>query len=81
MYKPGGIAYPLTVNIESIEPKGGPTTGTTRVTVRGGPFKDMVLIHPKPVCKFGRTDMVVPATYVSCSPKPTGINDLEARRQ
>ena len=81
MYKPGGIAYPLTVNIDSIEPKGGPTTGTTRVTVRGGPFKYIVLIHPKPVRKFGRTDMVVPATYVSCSPKPTSINDLEARRQ
>lgn len=75
MYKPGGSLYPLTTHIESIEPHGGPTTGTTRVTVRGGPFKDMWLIHPKPMCKFGRSDMVVTATYVTCSPKPAGIND------
>ncbi|MFO0117008.1 MAG: hypothetical protein ACK521_05140 [bacterium] len=80
MYKPGGSAYPLTIKIDSIEPKGGPTTGTTRVTVRGGPFKDMQLIHPKPVCKFGRSDMVVPATYVTCSPKPTGLDEKEAHR-
>lgn len=30
----------LKVWIDSIEPEGGPTTGMTRVTVRGGPFGD-----------------------------------------
>jgi len=26
------------VSVDSIEPEGGPTTGNTRVLVRGGPF-------------------------------------------
>ena len=29
---------PLEVQIDSIDPAGGPITGNTRVTVRGGPF-------------------------------------------
>lgn len=29
---------PFTVSVDSIEPEGGPTTGQTRVLVRGGPF-------------------------------------------
>ena len=80
MYAPGGTGYPLMVNIDSIEPHGGPMTGSTRVTVRGGPFKDMWLIHPHPMCKFGRNDMVVPATYVKCNPTPNGPNDKEATK-
>jgi hypothetical protein len=28
----------FTVSVDSIEPEGGPTTGNTRVLVRGGPF-------------------------------------------
>ena len=55
---------PLGLHIDSIEPEGGPMTGTTRVLVRGGPFKDMGLIHPYPKCKFGRKDKIVSATYV-----------------
>jgi hypothetical protein len=31
---------PFTVSVDSIEPEGGPTTGNTRVLVRGGPFQD-----------------------------------------
>jgi hypothetical protein len=29
---------PFTVSVDSIEPEGGPTSGGTRVLVRGGPF-------------------------------------------
>lgn len=29
---------PFQVSVDSIEPEGGPTTGQTRVLVRGGPF-------------------------------------------
>lgn len=29
---------PFVVSVDSIEPEGGPTTGNTRVLVRGGPF-------------------------------------------
>lgn len=79
-YREGGSGYPLSVNIDSIDPKGGPSSGSTRVTVRGGPFKDMWLIHPHPKCKFGRNDMIVSATYVTCSPKPAGATDPEATK-
>jgi hypothetical protein len=79
-YKPGGSGYPLRVTIDSIYPNGGPTTGSTRVTVYGGPFKDMQLIHPKPMCKFGKDSMTVPATYVSCSMSPAGPTDKEATK-
>lgn len=81
MYKPGGTAYPLNVEIDSIEPNGGPTTGTTRVMVRGGPFKDMWLIHPKPMCRFGKDNMIVTATYVACSEAPTGVTEKEATKK
>jgi len=71
----------LRVNIDSIEPEGGPTSGETRVTVRGGPFKDMELVYPKPKCKFGRNDRIVAATYVSCSESPISQLDLEGRHK
>jgi len=79
-YKPGGAGFPLKVQIDSIWPPGGPTTGTTRVTVYGGPFKDMWLIHPKPMCKFGKDSMMVTATYVSCPSAPVGPEDKEAKK-
>lgn len=79
-YKEGGEGYPLTVQIDSIEPSGGPVSGTTRVTVRGGPFKDMMLIHPKPKCKFGKNSMIVAATYVTCSPKAASLGETEASK-
>lgn len=69
------------VRIDSIEPEGGPTTGNTRVLVRGGPFFEMNIIFPKPKCKFGKHDMVVDATYVLCTASPTAIEDLEPRHR
>ena len=79
-YKPGGQGYPLTITIDAIQPNGGPVSGTTRVTVYGGPFKDMMLIHPKPKCKFGKNSMIVAATYTSCQPKPLGVSDVESNK-
>ena len=69
----------VTVRADSIEPEGGPTTGNTRVLVRGGPFKDMAYVYTKPKCKFGKNDMVVDATYVLCTTSPTAIEEKEAR--
>lgn len=69
------------VSVDSIEPEGGPTTGDTRVLVRGGPFKDLEILFPKPKCKFGRHDLVVDATYVLCTNSPTPIEHLEPRHR
>jgi hypothetical protein len=70
----------LKLEVASIEPEGGPTTGNTRVLVRGGPFTDMAADFPKPKCKFGRNDKEVDATYVACSPAPLGVDEKEARK-
>ena len=80
MYGPGGTKAPLMVEIDSITPEGGPTTGETRVIVRGGPFKDMELIHPHPKCKFGRNDRIVQGTYVSCTEKPLAVHEDEGKK-
>lgn len=69
------------MEIDSIDPQGGPTTGETRVTVRGGPFKDMELIYPHPKCKFGKYDMIVSATYVSCTENPLDMFSLEGKHK
>jgi hypothetical protein len=62
----------LKLSVDSIEPEGGPTTGNTRVLVRGGPFGEgLDAIYPRPKCKFGKYDMVVDATYVLCTTTPT----------
>lgn len=71
----------LGLEIDSIEPNGGPITGETRVLVRGGPFEDLDLIYPRPKCKFGSNDRVVSATYVKCHEKPVDIEDLEGRNK
>lgn len=47
--------------------------------VRGGPFEDMHLVHPRPKCKFGRHDMIVDATYVTCSKKPLTVDLYEGK--
>lgn len=72
---------PFQVNVDSIEPEGGPITGNTRVLVRGGPFLDMDSIFPHPKCKFGKLDLVVDATYVLCTQSPTSIESLEPRHR
>lgn len=69
----------FTIEVDSIEPEGGPTSGNTRVLVRGGPFTEMQLLFPKPKCKFGR--QVVDATYVLCTTSPTAIEEFEARHK
>ena len=74
-----GKEFPL--EIDSIEPTGGPTTGDTRVLVRGGPFEEMDLIYPNPMCKFGANDRVVKATYVKCSKRPISMVELEGRNK
>ena len=69
----------LGLQIDSIEPEGGPITGETRVLVRGGPFEDMTLLYPKPKCKFGANDRVVEATYVKCHTSPLKMEDNEGK--
>lgn len=69
------------VSVDSIEPEGGPTSGNTRILVRGGPFKDLQILYPKPKCKFGKYDMIVDATYVLCTTSPTAIEEHEARHR
>jgi hypothetical protein len=71
----------LGLEIDSIEPNAGPMTGDTRVLVRGGPFDEMDLIYPRPKCKFGANDRVVEATYVKCTQKPLGMNELEGKNK
>ena len=69
----------LGLQIDSIEPEGGPITGETRVLVRGGPFEDMTLIYPRPKCKFGANDRIVDATYVKCHERPLKTEDAEGK--
>ena len=71
----------LNLEIDSIFPAGGPTTGETRVTVRGGPFEEMDLLYPTPMCKFGANDRIVKATYVKCSQKALKISDVEGKNK
>ena len=52
------------VKIDSVSPGHGPTTGDTRVIVRGGPFAMFQNEHPEPKCKFG--EQTVGAAYVAC---------------
>ena len=69
----------LGLQIDSIEPEGGPITGETRVLVRGGPFEDMSLLYPRPKCKFGANDRIVSATYVKCHERPLKTEDWEGK--
>lgn len=59
---------------------GGPTSGSTRVTVRGGPFQDMDLLYPNPKCKFGDNELVTHAQYVRCTEKPLEMEEVEGHR-
>lgn len=66
------------MTITSISPAHGPTTGDTRVTVRGGPFAGYQSIYPDPKCRFGNDDMVVAASYVRCPDAARRIYESEA---
>lgn len=61
--------------IDSIFPRHGPTTGDTRVIIRGGPFAKYQSEHPEPKCKFG--DAVVSSAYVPCPPSQKWIRGYE----
>jgi len=67
------------ISIASIEPEQGPISGETRVLVRGGPFKMWEFKFPHPKCKFG--EVVVDATYVTCSEHKTRYDMKEARHK
>ena len=41
----------------------------------------MSIVYPKPKCKFGKYNMVVSATYVTCPESPTPVTTQEARRK
>lgn len=66
------------IRIESISPAHGPTTGDTKVTVRGGPFAQFQQEHPEPKCKFG--DQTVGAAYVPCPPRQPKAYEKEGGR-
>ena len=62
------------VKIRNISPEMGPTTGNTRVVVRGSGLA----LNPKynrPVCRFGSNDHIVGATYIRCTPDPQNVNE------
>jgi hypothetical protein len=63
--------------IDSITPRGGPTYGTTTVTVRVEGIEQFVDAYPDPRCKFGTNDLVVEANYVKCTKTPLGFYDRE----
>lgn len=63
------------VVIDSISPSAGPTTGDTKVIVRGGPFAPFQQEHPEPKCKFG--DQIVGGTYVNCPPRQPRVYEKE----
>ena len=66
------------IRIESISPAHGPTTGDTKVVVRGGPFAQFQAEHPEPKCKFG--DQTVGGAYVPCPPTQPKMYEKEGGR-
>jgi hypothetical protein len=80
----------MKVEVDSISPTGGLLTGETRVLVRGGihnektgmrrgDFRDLELIYPKPMCKFGRNSQIVKAQYVGCTFAPLSFAEIEGK--
>ena len=63
--------------MDSIEPRGGPISGQTRVTVRADGIGQMVDSYPDPKCKFGKNSMIVDGIYVKCTKAPTGFYSKE----
>jgi len=63
----------------SLNPRGGPITGGTQVTVRMsnlGPFVDA---YPAPKCKFGKNNKIVDAGYIRCTEKPPTFYAKESK--
>jgi hypothetical protein len=66
------------IRLESISPAQGPTTGDTKVVVRGGPFAKYQAEHPEPKCRFG--DVTVGGMYVPCPIKHPKVYEREGGR-
>lgn len=65
-----------TIFITSIVPNTGPTSGNTRVLVRGTGLKPNDE-YPNPLCKFGTNENIVKGTYVTCTPNPRHPDEPE----
>jgi hypothetical protein len=52
----------------------GPTSGNTRVVVRGDGLQ-LNPAHQHPICKFGINNSTVIATYIKCTPEPQNVNE------
>ena len=63
------------IRIDNISPAHGPTTGDTKVIVRGGPFAQYQQEHPEPKCKFG--DQAVAGAYVPCPARQPKVYERE----
>ena len=64
------------VVIDNITPHLGPTSGNTRVLVRGSGL-ERNFDHTFPKCKFGDATQPVNGAYVKCTPEPQGLYDRE----
>ena len=65
------------VVISNITPAQGPTTGNTRVLIRGTGLERNP-DHQFPQCRFGDDTKPVNGAYVKCTPEPQGIHDRDA---
>lgn len=63
--------------LDSINPRAGPDSGLTRVTVRATGIENLFESFPEPKCRFGANNMVVDATYVKCTKSIPGFYDKE----
>jgi len=63
--------------IQSIVPRGGPTTGGTNVYVRAEGLEDVVDIFPDPKCRFGGNAQIVSANYITCTKRPRAFYEGE----
>ena len=66
----------ITLTIDSVTPRAGPTTGRTNVMVRGD-FENFVDAFPEPMCRFGKSTKVVRGQYVKCTKNPPSFTDSE----
>lgn len=70
------LAAPPKVSITSISPDKGPTSGNTRVLVRGTGLEPNEK-YPNPACKFGSSGNLIKGTYVTCTPQPRQVDEAE----
>jgi hypothetical protein len=63
--------------IQSVFPRGGPITGSTKVEVRGDGMEDLVDIFPDPKCRFGSNNNIVDGNWIKCSKKPPTFYERE----